>query len=133
MRVELAPDELQRLVQQLAAIARIDPGKRFLETFAVQPDFAIRMEAAFGLQRQRLHPARHDERGVHGHAARVVEFFQLRRPQLRGQGQQGRGARRMAVLVLDAQQQRARRAMCVAIQSRPGTDQLVSRGTPRGE
>ena len=62
MAAELDPHQLERLVQQHAAIARIDARRRRFERFCAEPHFAVGVKAAFRLQRERLDAAG-DRRG----------------------------------------------------------------------
>ena len=133
MTAELAPHQLERLVQQHAALARVDAGRRRFEGVRLEPHFAVGVKAALGLQRERLDAAGDGAADVHRDALRVVERLELRLVQLDAASGAGRSARYEFLAIRQVREQRTRRAMRIAFESRPGTDQLAGAGTPRGE
>jgi hypothetical protein len=120
--VERLPHELERLVQQHAAIARIESGRRRFERVGREPHLAVRAEAALRLQRERAHTAAHGAALVDGHAANVVENFQRRRAH--GFRQRNEPRRRFEdPLLRNTRQQRTRRAMRIALEPGPRANQ----------
>ena len=77
MVLELDPHELERLVQQHAALARIEAGRGRLEHGGGEAHLAVGAESALGLQRQRLDAAGHGLAGIHSHALLVFDRLEL--------------------------------------------------------
>ncbi len=132
---ELDPHQLECLVQQHAAIARIDARYRRFEPLRAQPHFAVGMKAALRLQREWFDAASHWRRDVDGGADRVLERLELRVPHETGQRDMfvTLPKFRMPVGGYESREQRAHAAMRIPIKCRPGTNQRFRGGAPRLE
>ncbi len=103
-------------------VRRSMPGAGSSEALRVQADLAVGVKAAFRLQLDWPHTATHDFGGVHRSAVQVINALELRNMQTRRQRYR-RAAEGIFGAAGKAPQQRARRAMRIGIELRPGTDQ----------